>query len=785
MPRFTLVLALMLTGLAGFSQQLTQQISGRVIDAETREPLYGARILITDTNPTIGAQTGEDGRYILENVPVGRRSLRCTFVGYADFYRDNLNINSAREYELDIELRPGLEMEEVVVSAYQGAEAVNEFQLMSVKRLDPEELQYHAATGNDPARLVQGLPGVQNGNDNRNEVVIRGNAPSGVLWRLEGIDIPNPNHYAIGGATGGGITIFSASVIGSSDFSSGAFSAEYGNALSGVFDMHFRNGNKQHNQYTFRAGVLGLDVAAEGPIVKGKSSYLANFRYSTLGVLNAAGIYLVGPRIANNFYDLSFKIHHETEKTQVSIWGIGGISLQELTVDEMPWTVWRQKYLYQFGSNTGVLGATVRHIIDNQSFWEINTAVMSQNAFTDDDSMRVNGQTDPVKNETIINSRISTHAFYKRSFSRNASLKTGVHASQLFYNLFDQQWNDTLVNLTTFLEKQGNTSLVEPYAQMSYRLGPRLSVVGGLHGIYFGLTNSSRIEPRLSARWDIAPKTSLALSYGMHSQIVPIGNYFMEFDPAMWPGANLESTTPNLNLPLIKSEHYLLSFSQILGDKFRVRAEGYYQRLRDVPVSATEGRNASLLDLQFGFAHEPLDGNGRGRNYGVDLMVEKFFNKGSFFVLSGSWVRSQYQMPDETRWRSTGWDSRFNANFTGGQIFPMGENSFLETGIRFIYNAGYPEIRIVEGAEDKDSIEPRWNLASPNETRIPAYFRPDLRIAFRKNAQKVAWWLALDIQNVINRTNYGRPYQWLTGHTQWIHYIQSPLTPLITFRIDV
>ncbi|MDP5172188.1 MAG: carboxypeptidase-like regulatory domain-containing protein, partial [Bacteroidia bacterium] len=414
-PSFFLLIGSLLFFTSGVGQTLTQEIRGRVIDAESLEPLVGARVEVTDISPTIGALTNENGEYVLERVPVGRRTVRCSYVGYAEFIRDNLNINSAREYQLDMELRPGYDLDEVVVSAYKATEAVNEFQVASVRRLDPEELQYHAATGNDPSRLVQSLPGVQPGNDNRNEVVIRGNSPAGVLWRLEGIDIPNPNHYAGGGSSGGGITIFSASVIGSSDFSSGAFAAEYGNALSGVFDMHFRVGNKQEQQHTFRAGVLGLDVATEGPIVKGKSSYVANFRYSTLGILNSVGIYLVGPRIANNFYDFSFKVHHQSKKTQYSLWGIGGLSSQLLDVDVMPWTVWRQKYLYSYGSNTGVIGGTIRHIIDNQSFVEINAAFMSQNAYTADDSMRNDGfTTDRVKTETYINTRISAHAFYKR-----------------------------------------------------------------------------------------------------------------------------------------------------------------------------------------------------------------------------------------------------------------------------------------------------------------------------------------------------------------------------------
>lgn len=160
MKNLFLIICSLLLGVTVHAQTLTQRIRGKVIDAETREPLYGARVEIANTSPSIGAQTDEQGIFVIEEVPVGRRAIKITFIGYSDFIRDNLNVNSTREYQMeDIALRPGLELDEVVVSAYQGGDAVNEFQVMSVKRLDPEELQYHAATGNDPSRLVQGLPG--------------------------------------------------------------------------------------------------------------------------------------------------------------------------------------------------------------------------------------------------------------------------------------------------------------------------------------------------------------------------------------------------------------------------------------------------------------------------------------------------------------------------------------------------------------------------------------------------------------------------------------------------
>lgn len=186
------------------------------------------------------------------------------------------------------------------------------------------------------------LPGVQPSKDNENDVVIRGNSGAAIAWRLEGIDILNPNHFARKGSSGGGITIFSISVLGEADFSTGAFPAEYGNALAGVFDLRFRKGNKERREYTFRAGMLGLDLAAEGPFGSGtgnkRGSYLFNYRYSTLGILNEMGLHLVGERVSNNFQDLSFNIDFpvKNNKSRFNLWGLGGLSVEEEVAVENP-----------------------------------------------------------------------------------------------------------------------------------------------------------------------------------------------------------------------------------------------------------------------------------------------------------------------------------------------------------------------------------------------------------------------------------------------------------------
>jgi hypothetical protein len=259
--------------------QYKQQLRGTVMDMVLQQPLAGATVSISSLN--YSTITGEDGLFRFKDMPIGSYRITVTYAGFKEAVVENIAVNSGKETVLNIALEALVKTEnEVLVKANSKKnKPLNEMSAVSARAFTVEETQKYAAAVNDPLRMATAFPGVLAGNDGANSIIIRGNSPTGLLWKMEGMDIPNPNHFSQAGNSGGGISILSAQVLSNSDFATSAFAAEYGNALSGVFDLKLRRGNNEKNEYTLQAGILGLDAAMEGPFSKKhKASYLVDYR---------------------------------------------------------------------------------------------------------------------------------------------------------------------------------------------------------------------------------------------------------------------------------------------------------------------------------------------------------------------------------------------------------------------------------------------------------------------------------------------------------------------------
>ncbi|MEM7037326.1 MAG: carboxypeptidase-like regulatory domain-containing protein, partial [Bacteroidota bacterium] len=283
------VLALLCLTISGFAQTPHQTIRGTVRDVDTQQALAGATVTLRDGATVLkGAITDAEGSFRFTEVPIGRHSIQVAFTGYEAAFLEQLMLTSGKEMVLEIPLTESMTeaaLEDVVITDEASTgDPINEMATLSARSFSVEETKRYAAAVFDPARMAQNFAGVMSsGFDMENEIVIRGNSPRYMLWRLEGIEIPNPNHFGGMGSSGGPISMLSSSTLGNSDFYTGAFPAEFGNALSGVFDLRFRRGNNEQREFSFMVGALGIEASAEGYFSKkSRASYLINYRYSTL-----------------------------------------------------------------------------------------------------------------------------------------------------------------------------------------------------------------------------------------------------------------------------------------------------------------------------------------------------------------------------------------------------------------------------------------------------------------------------------------------------------------------
>ncbi len=766
---------------------LTQTVRGTVFDRDTRQPMIGVTVFIHESEPLIGAATDIDGNFILKKVPVGRIMVSATYTGYKTYLSENINLNSAKELVLDIQMEEaiteilGEEGGVVVTAKSKPNQALNPMALLSTRSFSVEETQRYAGSIADPGRMAMGFAGVQASQDNNNDIVVRGNSPIGVLWRLEGVDIPNPNHFARRGSSGGGISIFSVSMLSNSDFSTGAFAAEYGNAFSSVFDMKFRKGNNKNREYSIRAGMLGLDFSTEGPFGKTNnpdgngSSYLVNYRYSTLGILSQMGINVVNERTSNTFQDLSFNLNFPSKnnKSIIQLFGIGGVSseIETAVADTSEWVFLDDKMETDFITNMGIMGLSHTYFISDSSYWKTTLSASGDKVVFDTDTVNTLFLPGKYSEETYTNSRIALSTFYYKKYNSKFNLKTGLIASNLNFNYFhNKTYKNELV-----MDASGSTFLLQPYAQIRYQPSDRLTLTSGVHSLFFTLNNTYSIEPRIGTKYKLSNKTNISLAYGLHGQVLPIGSYFTEVEIQGIP------TKVNEDLDLLGAHHAVAAFEHFFPKNLHLNVEVYYQYLYNVPVVADANRTFWLLNERDGFAEEALVSEGKGRNYGIDITFEKFFSNDLFFLLGGSVYNTEYKAFGDT-WYNTRYNGRYATSLMAGKEFNFSKERVLQLSFRNILKGG---LRYTPGDLEASRLAREY---VPNESlsyseKVADYWRIDLRVAYRKDRPKFAWTLALDVQNATNRQNV-RDEIFDPIEEKFIFRNQAGLIPVISYQLD-
>ena len=655
MKRFIIVLCSLVVfwvPCALHAQVPTQTIRGQVTDEASGASIPGVSIILLNSEPLKGTTTDQDGYFQLANVPVGRQSLRFSYVGYEPQFVRDIMVSSAREVILNVSLRESVtEMEALVVQPDQvKSEPINPMALNSARQLSMEEASRYAGGFDDPARLVSYFAGVT-GNLGDNAIVVRGNAPKGMLWQMEGVAIPTPSHFAnVVTIGGGGITALSSHMLGNSDFYTGAFPAEYGNALSGVFDLNIRNGNNQNYEHAFEIGTIGVDAASEGPIGNGGASYLFNYRISTFALISP-----LLPEDAGNiiYQNLSYKLNIPTGNTGTfTFWGMGANDQSGQLAEDLPedWTYNQDREEGKSPTRFGAVAMSHKLLLGEHAFLTTDLAA-SGNGFrneveryTDDGSSLY--PREYVENET---GKLTFQSILNSKFGAHHSNRTGVVVNRLGYDQIIRQSTSPDMSLQTFVDESGHIYQIQAFSQSKLSFG-RFNLIGGVHYHHYKLTEANSFEPRFGVQFQ-AGSNSISLSYGRHSQVEPLSFYF----------ANPE----NQQLKFAKADHFVAGYDHLFSQNFRLNMEVYYQHLFDVPVVPDSSYSVLNLDNDW-FFDEELVNEGKGRNYGVEITLERYLSSGWYGLLTGSVFKSEYQGGDEI-WRSTRFDRGYSFVLLGGK----------------------------------------------------------------------------------------------------------------------
>lgn len=753
------LLSILLIGGSSFSQGLTQTLRGTIIDFDSKVPLIGAKVIVLGTDPLQGAVTDLNGDFKIENVQVGRVAIQITSTGYKPISMPSVLIESGKEKILNLQMTEDIKvLGAVEVKANKDkSESINKMATTSAKTFTVEETNRYAGSLNDPARMVSGFAGVTGDAEGDNDIVVRGNSPRGILWRLEGIDIPNPNHFSDNGATGGPINALNGSVLANSDFFSGAFAPEYGNALSGVFDVKMRTGNNEKREYSFSAGVIGLDGTLEGPFSKNsRASYMVNYRYSSIALLDKAGILdFDGIPI---YQDAAFKLNFPTKKAGTfTLIGLGGMSkIDQTDQNDSTGEVYGR---YDFKANLGVAGLKHTYIVNPKVYVKSFISASTQynggeGQFLNSDSVLFlserEGNTDnQLKAQSIVNYKMNKKNIFQ----------VGGTYTHFNYNFFyEDDYDDEDGNMTRHTSSKGDADMLQSFLSWKYRITNDLTVVSGIHHTHYLLNNNFKVEPRVGMKWQVNPRHSFSAGFGMHSKLE---------SPSVYLYNELQSDGsykyPNRELDLTKSTHYVLGYGFRISENLHLKSEVYYQQLSNIPVAkdtAAESGFFSFVNWSSGVPDFELVNEGTGRNYGAEFTLERFFENNFYFLLTGSVYKSQYKGSDGVL-RDTRYDANFASNILAGKEFKFGKKKNLNktfginTKVSLIGGNRFTPIDL-QASQDAGYTIRNWD--NPWGKKAENVFFINLGLTYRCDMKRASHSFKIDIQNLTNNQSVVSEY---------------------------
>ncbi len=749
------LLFLFMGGVNTQAQELKQSIQGKVIDDFTGAALPGVNIIISRDSTKLGGFTDGKGYFSIKNLPIGRYSVKASSIGYQNF-QTYLELTSGKAVNLEIMLEASTtEIGGVSIRAYENkSKPINNMALIGARSFTPEEANRYAGSYGDPARMAMNYAGVLPVRDNRNDLIIRGNSAFGLQWRLDGIDIPNPNHFSASATTGGPITIINTNLIGRSDFFNGAFPAEYGNANAGIFDLRLKSANIEKREMWGELGWNGLEFGSEGPLIKGKSAtYLVSYRHSIANLF-----YDIGQTKGKDveYQDLTFKLNFPNTKLgSWSIIGMGGkskIALNEMEYSDKDRAFDTYGEILDNSTSTGVLGITNR-IFPNKRTQIVNVIAATGNTvYNVVDTFSIPEYSPflwATENTSEVKYSVSSKIYYKAS--NKSQIVGGAvydHYVMSFHDL-KYLYGDYVYFTDT---SNAQADLLQIHIGYKHKFGERFEMYLGLHGQYFFMNNSKALEPRLSLKYILNKKSNLSYGLGWHSQLQPKMMYYVQTQNS---AGNMALT--NKALGFTRSIHNVIGYNYMINRNLRIKVDVYYQHLYDVPVQTSQ---PAYSTINFGTEYyvereDSLVNKGTGQNYGIEFTFERFLKNNFFYLFTASLFESNFTSIDN-KTRSTAYNGQYAINAVGGYefVFPKKHVSLI-LGLNLTYAGGSPYVPFdVEKSVQYSRTMFDWDQAY--EVRRETYKRISFRIGVKRNYKKFSTETAFDFQY---RGDYTSIYQ--------------------------
>ena len=754
-----------------------QKIVGKVSEKSTENPIAYASVILMGTNPIIGAVTDSVGIFSINHVPIGRYDVKVTSVGYEPIVLKGVQVNSSKETIVSISLDEyTTRLKEVVIRPkINKAEPLNLMSIAGGRMLSVEEAGRYAGGMDDPARLAASFAGVTSSIGN-NGIVVRGNAPQFLQWRLEGIEIPNPNHFAdVTSFGGGGFTSLSSQVLGNSDFYTGALPSEYSNALSGVFDMNFRNGNNKQQEHTIQLGTIGLDVASEGPLKKNyNGSYLFNYRYSTLSLISPL---LPDDAKGTNYQDLSFKFFLPSRNSGTfTVWGTGLIDRSGTDPEKNmnKWVYEQDKQDQDVKQYMGVFGIGHKIYMGKTTFLKSTLAATFSGLNMHTAVMNNEMQLQPknrIKNTNwsfIFSSAINTKL---NAYHTN---RTGVQWTGLMYRLLMKNAAYDGAPFKTISDESGFSSLLSAYSSSIFHFSEKWYFTFGINTQWFTLNKHYAVEPRLGMKWQFSQNQFLSIGYGMHSRLERLNYYFTKSE---------SNERINKNLDFTKAHHLSLAYDFSMGN-YHLKVEPYIQYLYNIPVIPDS--TYSFVNLQGNndwFISDKFVNKGKGLNYGVDFTFEHYIQKGFYYMFTASIFNSRYKTA-QSKWYNTRYNRNYVFNLLMGKEWYIGKNkqNILSLNGKISYQGGdrYSPINEALSEEHKDAI---YDERNPYSCQLSPILLGHLTCSYKINKKYIAHEFAIKIMNITGyKEFYGHRYNF---QKNTVEAERDPIImPNISYKIE-